>query len=178
MFHTNPLKMSFSPVLFLFQVPQNFSSTSPYPYKASYKWGIKMPFRITASFFFLFMTSSHSTPAVPGLFSSSSGMFRACVQKHQASNQHLILVQTPEKVFFPASFPAKPPRAVWMGQGHGGDTPWHQHPQFHPVGPLHHCTSAQHTNSLSFKGRLNPGISQAFEQLLLRFQPRPSVHPV
>lgn len=57
--------------------------------------------------FFLFMTSNHSTAAVPGLFSSSPGMFRACVQKHQASNQPLILVQTPEnpeKGFFQLPF--------------------------------------------------------------------------
>lgn len=51
-----------------------------------------------------------------------------------------------------------------------------QHSQFHPVRLLHHCTSAQHT--LSFKGRFNPGISQTFEHLLPRFQPRPPVHPV
>lgn len=63
MFHTNPLKMPFLLALFLFQVPQNFNSTSPYSYKVSYKWGIKIKFRVTVSFFFLFMTSNHSIAA-------------------------------------------------------------------------------------------------------------------
>lgn len=65
-----------------------------------------------------------------------------------------------------------------MGQGHGGDTLWYQHSQFRPVGLIHHCTSAQHMDSLSFKGRFNPGISQAFAHLLPRFQPRPPVNLV
>lgn len=103
-----------------------------------------------------------------------AGMFSARVQKHQASNQTLILMQIPEKSFFQLSFLLSLPGLYgWdrdMERTHYGTNI--------PVGLLHHCTSAQHMDNLSFKGRFNPGISQAFEHLLPRLQPKSPVHPV
>lgn len=77
----------------------------------------------------------------------------------------------PRKVFFPSFFCCSTSQ---LGQGHGVVPTFPVLPSGTPA-PLQ---SAQHVDSLSFKGSFNPGISQAFEPLLPRFQPRPPENPV
>lgn len=114
----NPLKMPFSLVFFLFQVPQKFYSTSSRSYKVSYKWGIKMQFRESLCHFFPLYDIPPQHCCCTCTILLPAGMFRARVQNHQASKPNPHPGAYPRKgFFFPAFFPAKTSQGYMDGTG-------------------------------------------------------------